>query len=291
MEQEKQLHWFPGHMMKALRAIEAKLPIIDVVIEVLDARAPVASRSMVLENLIKNKTRIVVLNKADLADEKISAEWKRYFEEQNFHVLLTKTLQTKLKPELVKIIELALEEKMKKQRAKGIKNPKIKVLIMGLPNVGKSTIINNLIQKNIVKAADSPGVTRGQQWIKLNNTIDLLDCPGILPPKVDNQDTSLLLTLIKSIPNKHLFLEEISFYALKFIINNYYQNLNKFYQIDFNFDKLDNSALHEYFILIAKKYNFKLTNNQYNITRAMNLFIHDLQQGKLGLISFDKPNK
>lgn len=289
MEQEKQLHWFPGHMMKAMRAIEAKLPIIDVVIEIIDARAPNASRSLTLENLIKNKTRIIVLNKVDLADQAITKLWVNFFENQNLQVLLTKSVATKIKPQLISAVNLAIGDKIQKLKNKGIKNPHIKVLVLGLPNVGKSTFINNVIEKKVAKAADSPGVTRGQQWIKLNSVIDLLDSPGILPPKVDEEKTKLILSLIKCLPSKHLFLEEIAIFTLKFLVNNYPTNLEKRYQMSMPTDT-NNQQLVNYFHLLAQKYHFKINNNEDNIHRAMNLLIHDLQQGKLGLISFERPN-
>lgn len=290
MEQEKQLHWFPGHMMKAMRAIEAKLPIIDVVIEIIDARAPIASRSLVLENLIKNKTRIIVLNKIDLADQAITKKWLQFFEDQGLSVLLTKSVATKIKPQLINIVNQALGDKIERLKNKGIKNPHIKVLVLGLPNVGKSTFINNVIEKKVAKAADSPGVTRGQQWIKLNSIIDLLDSPGILPPKVDDEATKLILSLIKCLPAKHLFLEAISNFALKFLIEHYPNKLKDYYQLDLPLN-LDPQGLTNFFTALAEKYHFKVANNEANMTRAMNLLVHDLQQGKLGLISFEQPNK
>lgn len=290
MEQEKQLQWFPGHMMKAMRAIETKLPVIDVVVEVLDARAPIACQSKALENLIKNKKRIVVLNKADLADPVVTESWVKYFQANNINVLLTESLTKKIKPQLIDEINLVYGDKIKQQIAKGIKNPQIRVLILGLPNVGKSTIINNLLQRKVVKAADCPGVTRGQQWIRLNHMIDLLDSPGILAPKIANDDTKLVLSLIKSLPAKHLFLEEIASYLLKFLMINYPNNLLNFYQIPFDNKNISNETLLNYYQKLAEKYHLKLMDDQCNIHRAMNLLIHDLQVGKLGLISFEKPN-
>lgn len=290
MEQEKQLHWFPGHMAKAKKAIEMKLPVIDVVVEILDARAPIASRSKDLENLIKNKARIVVLNKADLADKKVTELWSNYFRANKVNFLVTEALSQKIKPELIKQIKLIYQEKLNRQMSRGIKNPKIRVLIIGIPNVGKSTFINNLLQRKVTRTADVPGVTRGQQWIKLDYMIDLLDSPGILSPKLESEDTKLVLALIKALPVKHLFLEEIANFALKFLMENYSENLLNYYQISFNSSNITNKILLSYFQELAKKYHFRLSNNRYDIDRAMNLLIHDLQTRKLGLISFDKPN-
>lgn len=289
MEQEKQLHWFPGHMAKAKKAIETKLPVIDVVVEILDARAPISSQSKDLENLIKSKKRIIVLNKADLADQKVTELWSNYFRANNANVLITKSLTQKIKPELIKAINLVYSEKFKQQIAKGIKNPQIRVLILGLPNVGKSTFINNLLQRKVAKAADCPGVTRGQQWIRLDHMIDLLDSPGILSPKLEGEDTKLILSLIKSLPAKHLFLEEIATFALKFLMENYPDSLANYYQIPFDRQNISNESLADYFNQLAKKYHFKLSSDQCNVHRAMNLLIHDLQVGKLGWVSFEKP--
>lgn len=290
MEQEKQLQWFPGHMAKAKREIAAKLPVIDVVVEILDARAPIASQSKDLENLIKHKKRIVVLNKADLADNQVTKLWSDYFHANEINILITKSLSEKIKPELIKQIKLVNQQKLQQQMAKGIRNPKIRVLILGLPNVGKSTFINNLLQRKVTRTANTPGVTRGQQWVKLDDMIELLDSPGILSPKLENDETKLILALIKALPTKPLFLEEIANFALKFLISNYPNNLLKHYQIPLPQEKIDNEVLANYFLALAEKYHFKLNKEQYNIERAMNLLVHDLQDGKLGLISFEKPN-
>lgn len=290
MEQEKQLQWFPGHMAKAKRAIEAKLPVIDVVVEILDARAPIASHSEDLENLIKHKKRIVVLNKTDLADNEVTALWSNYFRAAGINVMVTKSLAGKIKPELIKQIKLIYREKLEQQLAKGIRNPQIRVLILGLPNVGKSTFINNLAQRKATKTADRPGVTRGQQWIKLDGMIDLLDSPGILSPKIESEDTKLILALIKALPTNHLFLEEIANFALKFLMLNYADDLLETYQIPFDPQNINNETLAAYFVELAKKYHFKLNDQKYNVERAMNLLIHDLQSGKIGSISFERPN-
>ncbi|WP_339042862.1 ribosome biogenesis GTPase YlqF [Spiroplasma endosymbiont of Apeira syringaria] len=286
-----QIHWFPGHMMKAIKAIETKLPIIDVAIEVLDARAPLATKSTLLDRLLEKKIRIIVLNKVDLADDNFTKEWVNFFESQGFSVLLAKSLTTKMKPQLLNLITKLMEPQMEKQLAKGIVNPKIKVLIMGLPNTGKSTFINNLLQRKVTQTANIPGVTRGQQWIKLNPTIDLLDSPGILPPKMNDQKVVMILALIKAIPVKHLFLEEIANFALTFLLENYYERLVKYYNINFEIKNINDETLFLYFKKLAQKYHLKLANDEDNTHRAMNLFINDLQVGKLGLISFEIPPK
>lgn len=289
MDQEKQLHWFPGHMAKAKRLIAETLPIIDIVVEILDARAPNACQSKDLENLIKDKKRIIILNKADLADNKITELWSNYFYANNINCLATKSLSEKNKPALIKEIKLVYAEKLQKQIAKGIKHPQIRILIIGLPNVGKSTFINNLLQKKVTKTANTPGVTRGQQWIKLDDVINLLDSPGILSPKIESNETKLILALIKSLPTKQLFVEEIANFALQFLMKNYPENLLNYYQIPFDKQNINATSLESYFNCLAQKYHFKLNDNKNNLDRAMNLLINDLQSGKLGLISFEKP--
>lgn len=286
-----QIHWFPGHMMKAIKAIEVKLPIIDVAIEILDARAPLATKSTLLDRLLATKIRIIVLNKIDLADNSITKQWVTFFENQGFAVLLAKSLATKIKPQLLELITNLMQPQIKKELAKGIINPKIKVLIMGLPNTGKSTFINNLLQRKVTQTANTPGVTRGQQWVKLNSTIDLLDSPGILPPKMNDQRVVMILALIKAIPVKHLFLEEMANFALTFLLENYYEKLVKHYNINFVVNNITNETLFFYFKQLAQKYHLKLVNDEDNTHRAMNLFINDLQTGKLGLISFEIPPK
>lgn len=290
MEQEKQLHWFPGHMAKAKKAIVEKLPIIDVVVEILDARAPNACQSKDLENLISNKKRIMILNKADLADKEVTKLWCNYFLVADVSVLVTEALNKKIKPDLIKQIKIVYHKKLQQQIAKGIRNPKIRVLVLGLPNVGKSTFINNLVQRKVTKTADRPGVTRGQQWIKLDETIVMLDSPGILAPKIESDETKIILALINSLPLKPIFLEEVSNFALKFLMENYPDSLALRYQIPFDRTNITNESLANYFVELAKKYHFKLSEHQFNVERAMNLLIHDLQDGKLGLISYERPD-
>lgn len=282
-----QIHWFPGHMTKAIKAIETKLPIIDVAIEILDARAPLATKSTLLDRLLEKKMRIVVLNKVDLADSNITKDWVTYFENHGCAVLLARSLTSKIKPQLLAVITSLMAQQVAKQCSKGIVNPKIKVLIMGLPNTGKSTFINNLLQRKVTQTANTPGVTRGQQWVKLNPMIDLLDSPGILPPKMDDNRVTMILTLIKAIPVKHLFLEQISHFALKFLLTSYYERLIKYYEISFDVNNINETTLWQYFTFLAQKYHLKLANDSDNTHRAMNLFINDLQSGKLGLISFE----
>lgn len=286
-----QIHWFPGHMMKAIKAIENKLPIIDVAIEILDARAPLATKSTLLDRLLAKKVRIIVLNKIDLADDNITKLWFAFFEKQGFAVLLAKSLATKIKPRLLSLITKLMATQVATQVAKGIINPKIKVLIMGLPNTGKSTFINNLLQRKVTQTANIPGVTRGQQWVKLNSMIDLLDSPGILPPKMNDQNITMILALIRAIPVKHLFLEEMANFALTFLLKNYYERLVNYYHINFEINNISDETLFFYFKQLAQNYHLKLVNNEDNIQRAMNLFINDLQVGKLGLISFEIPSK
>lgn len=286
-----QIHWFPGHMMKAIKAIETKLPIIDVAVEILDARAPLATKSTLLDRLLKTKIRIIVLNKVDLADDNITKQWVIFFEKQGFAILLAKSLTTKIKPQLLNMVTSLIQPQIEKELAKGIVNPKIKVLIMGLPNTGKSTFINNLLQRKVTATANTPGVTRGQQWVKLNSTIDLLDSPGILPPKMNDQKVVMILVLIKAIPVKHLFLEEMANFALTFLLENYYERLIKHYNINFDINNITDETLFFYFKQLAQKYHLKLANNEDNTHRAMNLFINDLQVGRLGLISFEIPPK
>lgn len=286
-----QIHWFPGHMMKAIKAIETKLPIIDIAVEILDARAPLATKSTLLDRLLETKVRIIVLNKVDLADANITKQWVTFFEKQGFAVLLAKSLTTKIKPHLLNLITSLMQPQIEKQLVKGIINPKIKVLIMGLPNTGKSTFINNLLQRKVTQTANTPGVTRGQQWVKLNSTIDLLDSPGILPPKMNDQKVVMILALIKAIPVKHLFLEEMANFALTFLLENYFERLVKYYNINFDINNITDETLFFYFKQLAQKYHLKLVNDEDNTHRAMNLFINDLQVGKLGLISFEIPPK
>ena len=193
------IQWYPGHMTKAVRMMEENMKLIDLVIEILDARIPVSSRNPDIDRLAKNKMRMVVLNKADLANENINKDWIGYYESIGVKAVLYNSKSRDGMNALLSAIRETCREKIERDRRRGIKNRSVKAMIVGIPNVGKSTFINNLAKRNAAVVGNKPGVTKGKQWIHISNELDLLDTPGILWPKFDDQKIGLHIGFIGSI--------------------------------------------------------------------------------------------
>ena len=204
------IQWYPGHMTKAKRAMKEDMKLIDLVIELVDARVPLASRNPDLDELGKGKARVVLLNKADLADQRMNEAWTRYFQEQGFLVLKVNARSGSGLKQLNGVVQEACREKLERDRKRGILNRPVRAMVVGIPNVGKSTFINSFAGKACTKTGNKPGVTKGNQWIRLNRTLELLDTPGILWPKFEDQQAGLLLALIGSINDEILNREELA---------------------------------------------------------------------------------
>ena len=264
------IQWFPGHMAKATREVKEKLKLVDIVFELVDARCPLSSHNMYLDEVVKDKKKIIIFNKIDLCDRAETAKWKSYFENSN---------------NLNKVIDKAKEElaeKIARQVAKGIKPRAIRSMVIGVPNVGKSTFINKLIKKNVANTANKPGVTKKQQWLKLNKDIELLDTPGILMPKFDNQEIGKKLSLIGSIKDDITPLDDVSLYLIELLKHNYLENLNNLYKI--NVTSEDENV----FIMekVAEK-RFKKIGGDYDYDSTIKLLIQDFRTQKFGLITLD----
>jgi len=217
----QQIQWFPGHMAKARREVTEKLNLIDIVFELTDARIPYSSRNPMIDEIIKQKPRIVLLNKEDMADPIMTNKWVKYYQEQNITAIpINSQTGDGLKQLIAKTKELT-KEKFDKMRAKGIIKPRaIRAMVVGIPNSGKSTLINKLAKKNIAKTGNTPGVTRQQQWIKVGKEIELLDTPGILWPKFEDEQVGMNLALTGAIKDTILNLQDIAVYALQFLEKN-----------------------------------------------------------------------
>ena len=202
--------WYPGHMTKAKRMMQENMKLIDIMIELVDARIPLSSRNPDIDQLAANKSRLILLNKTDMADERVTAQWEEYFKEKGFYVARTNARSGKGVKGTQAIVMDACKEKLERDRKRGIKNRPIRAMIAGIPNVGKSTFINSLVGKACTKTGNKPGVTKGKQWIKLNKNIELLDTPGILWPKFEDQQVGLRLALIGSIRDEILNQDEMA---------------------------------------------------------------------------------
>jgi len=215
------IQWFPGHMTRAKRQIQDKLKLIDIVIELLDARIPMSSRNPMIDDILQGKPRLVVLNKSDLADPQVTSQWQRFFEE---HGLRTLPIDANSGHQVHQIIPRCKElwaDKIEAQLRKGIQPRAIRALIVGIPNVGKSTLINRLAGKKIAAVGDKPGVTKAQQWIKIGEEMQLLDTPGILWPKFEDQTVGLRLAATGAIKEEILHVDDIAMFALRYLVEHY----------------------------------------------------------------------
>ena len=225
------LSWYPGHMAKTKKQIQEDLKLIDVVIELLDARIPISSQNPDIASIIKDKKRIVLLNKSDLSDPKENTKWVKYFKSKGITAILTNSNIGVGINEVIKEIEQKMQEEVEKQKQKGRIGKPIRIMILGIPNVGKSSLINKMARRNSAQVGNKPGVTKQKQWVKVNQKIDLLDTPGVLWPKFENQQIGLNLSYTGTIKDENLQKTEISYYLLEYLTKNYLQNIQNRYKI------------------------------------------------------------
>ncbi|MDO5382888.1 MAG: ribosome biogenesis GTPase YlqF [Eubacteriales bacterium] len=288
--------WYPGHMTKAKRMMEENIKLIDLVIEIVDARIPLSSRNPDIDDLAKNKARIIILNKADLADERITNHWISYFNKKEILCLKSNSRNSSdIKPVNNLIME-SCSKKIERDRAKGILNRPVRAMVVGIPNVGKSTFINSFSGKASAKTGNKPGITKGKQWIKLNNSVELLDTPGILWPKFNDKETGKKLAMIGSMNDNILNVEELSLEIIKYIYNNYPDNiierfsLNKS-EVENSYD--ENSINPEMSIPLyimeqaAIKRGCIKKGAQPDYEKVSNLILEDFRSGRLGRISLE----
>ncbi|MED4401550.1 ribosome biogenesis GTPase YlqF [Metabacillus fastidiosus] len=279
------IQWFPGHMAKARRQVTEKLKYIDIVFELVDARLPMSSRNPMIDEIVSMKPRIVLLNKADMADEKVTNEWIAYFKQKDIPALaIDSQTGTGLK-QIITLSKVILREKFDRLAAKGVKPRAIRALIIGIPNVGKSTLINRLANKNIAKTGNRPGVTTAQQWVKVGKELELLDTPGILWPKFEDQLVGLKLATTGAIKDTILNLQEITVYALKFLKENYPERLKERYGIE----QFDDEDIVPLFDEIGKKRGCLMSGGYIDYDKTSELVLRELRSEKLGRLTFETP--
>ena len=291
--------WYPGHMTKAKRMMEENIKLIDIVIEVLDARIPMSSRNPDIDTLGKNKSRLILLNKSDLADEKKNQLWKEWFQEKGFFVAEINSRTGTGIRQINQVVKLACKEKIERDRKRGILNRPVRAMVAGIPNVGKSTFINSYAKKACTKTGNKPGVTKGKQWIKLGKEIELLDTPGILWPKFEDQTAGFRLALTGSINDDILNVEELAAEFLKFMKETYPGVIEERYNIkedsikEKDLKKIDGIETSEKIVYnieqIAKVRGCLLKGGSYDIKKASRQLIDDFRSGKLGRITLDTP--
>ena len=277
------IQWYPGHMTKAKRAMQEDIKLIDLIIELVDARAPLSSRNPDIDDLGRGKARMVLLNKADLASEAGNAAWTRYFEAKGFQVMKIDARQKASLKQIHSVIQEACKAKIERDRKRGILNRPVRAMVVGIPNVGKSTFINSLAGKAAAKTGNKPGVTKGKQWIRLNKQVELLDTPGILWPKFEDQTVGLRLALIGSIKDEVLQTEELAAELIRFLAANYPGVLENKYTIT--------AAPDPYVMLgrIAESRHCLVRGNELDTEKAAMLLMDDFREGKLGRLTLEYP--
>lgn len=281
------INWFPGHMAKTKKQIIEDLKLIDVVVEVLDARIPVSSRNRDLEQYLTNKKRVIVLNKADLADTNITKMWQDKFNSQGIIAVPMEAANKKGTQDVINAIKEQAKEIVQKYAEKGRIGRSIKVMVLGIPNVGKSTFINSLSKKNVVKVENRPGVTRQKQWIKINEQIELMDTPGMLWPKLENETVQRNLAFTKSIGQNALDNEEIAYFLLEYLLENYTKRILERYNLEL--DEIEGLPTYEVMEIIARKKGALLPGAKVDTMKVSNIILNDFQSGKLGKISLERP--
>lgn len=275
--------WYPGHMTKAKRQMQEDIKLIDLVIELVDARIPLSSRNPDIDDLGRQKARLILMNKADLADEEQNKAWASYFREKGFFVVKMDARTRAGMKTISDVIMDACKEKIERDRKRGIKNRPVRAMVVGIPNVGKSTFINTYAGKACAKTGNKPGVTKGKQWIRLNKNVELLDTPGILWPKFEDQKVGLFLALIGSIKDEILNIDELSIELITILRENYPGLLAQRYEVS------EEQAPAEILAGIARNRNCVKKGGELDYSKAASLVIDEFRNGRLGKITLEFP--
>ena len=279
------IQWYPGHMTKAKRQMTEDLKLIDLVIELTDARIPSSSRNPDIDEMAKGKSRLILLNKADMADEKATSEWKTWFEEQGFLVCPVNSLNRADLKKINPFVREACDEKIERDKRRGIRSRPVRAMVTGIPNVGKSTFINSFSGKASAKTGNKPGVTKGKQWIRISDSLELLDTPGILWPKFEDQNVGIKLAAIGSIRDEIMNTEELSLELIKLLNDRYPGSLEAFYGIRIGEDEKPLDVL----LKIAAARGCLSKGGSYDTLRASGLLLENFRNGKIGRFTLESP--
>lgn len=277
--------WYPGHMTKAKRMMQENMKLIDLVIELVDARVPVSSRNPDIDELGKNKARLILLNKSDLAEEKWNDAWMEFFKEKGYSVVKVNAKKGSGIKSINGVIQEACKEKIERDRKRGILNRPVRAIVVGIPNVGKSTFINALAGKACTKTGNKPGVTKGKQWIRLNKNVELLDTPGILWPKFEDQTVGLRLAFIGSIKDEILHTAELAAELTQFLVKAYPGVLAEKYEITEAENGFEN--IQE----IARSRHCLVKGSELDTEKAAKMLLDDFRNGRLGRITLETPER
>lgn len=276
--------WYPGHMTKARRMMQEDMKLIDVVIELVDARIPYSSKNPDIDELAKNKSRVILLNKYDMADPRHTDSWKTYYEEKGYFVALVNSKNGNGVKKVNDVVQLACREKIERDRKRGILNRPVRGMVVGIPNVGKSTFINSFAGKACAKTGNKPGVTKGKQWIKLSKSIELLDTPGILWPKFEDQAVGQRLAFIGSIKEELLNVLELSLELIKFLTLHYPKSIVNYYKTEDSDDAVTILSR------VAERRGCRLKGGELDLNKAAGIILDDFRNGKLGGITLEFPD-
>ena len=292
------ISWFPGHMAKTRRQIVEDLKMVDIVVEILDARIPISSQNPDLKNILQNKTVIKVLNKSDLADSRETKKWKEYFNQQGIQAVIVNSSTGYGIDETIRKIEEMMKDKLEMLAEKGRTGRKIRAMIVGIPNVGKSSFINRVARKNSAEVGNRPGVTKNKQWIRINDKVELLDTPGVLWPKFENEEVALNLSFTGTIKDDILAQTEIAYQLLKYLLNNYMDNVCERYNFKkeeieeiLEQDNSENINIYEIMQIIGKKRGAIISGGNIDDEKTAKIILDDFRTGKLGNISLEKTGK
>ena len=278
------INWFPGHMKKTEGLIKENLKLVDIVIELVDARIPLASKNPLIDELVKDKPRLIVFNKSDMADDSVTNDWINYYRNNNIRVVKVNSIEGKGINDVYEAVNEVLSDKLKKYKETNL-NYIIKMMVVGIPNVGKSSFINKIIGRAGAKTGDKPGITKGKQWVRLKEGFELLDTPGILWHKFDDEEIAKNLAFVGSIKDEILDVEELAFYLLGFLKENYPESIKERYKVTFD----EYTDTYELMEDIGRKRGFVIRGGEIDIFRTANTILDEFRSLKLGRISLEKP--
>lgn len=283
----KQIQWFPGHMAKARREISEKIKLIDIVVELVDARAPLSSKNPMFDQICNNKPRLIVMTKKDLADDKVTALWIEYFKSKNFHAICVNLKNFNEYQLVINVCKEILKEKMEREAKRGLKPRAMRAMILGIPNVGKSTFINRLAKRKATVTGNRPGVTKAQQIIRVDKDFELFDTPGVLWPRFEDINIARNIALIGSIKQDILPLDELFIYAIEYLEKTYPGSVKKRYDIEIDFES---DWIEKIYDDIAKNRKIKPVRGYTDYDRVMEVFFNDIFDGNIGKITWEKPD-
>lgn len=282
-EQNQNYHWYPGHMTKAVRMMQENIKLIDLMIELVDARIPLSSRNPDIDKLCAGKSRIILLNKSDLADPVYNRQWKEYFQNKGAYVLEINAKTGAGVKAVGGVVQEACREKLERDKKRGIVNRPVRAMVSGIPNVGKSTFINSFAGKACTKTGNKPGVTKGKQWIRLNKNLELLDTPGILWPKFEDAKIGMRLAFIGSMNDEVILQEELACDLLTCLLQLYPDSISERYHVDWS--EIPEQTLEK----IARSRGCLLKGDSLDIKKASGILLEDFRSGRLGKMTLERP--